>query len=123
MKNNKRELLLSALLTHPTVREAAQAVSIPETTVYNWLRKPDFAEEYRQRKRQTVAEASDYLASRINAAVGIINDLMLDKKISSRVRLDAARSIIQFGYEIVQQGEILERLEALEAANVDDSGQ
>ena len=123
MKNNKRETLLAALLVHPTVREAAQAASIPETTAYNWLRKPDFAEEYKQRKRQTVAEASDYLQSRINSAVQVINGLMTDRKVSARVRLDAARSIIELGYKIVEQAEIIARIEALEAANMGDTGQ
>jgi len=61
LKNSKRELLLSALLIIPTVREAAASVGIPETTAYNHLRDPVFAQEYKQRKRQAVSEASSYL--------------------------------------------------------------
>ena len=121
MNSSKRELLLSALIANPTIKAAAASVGIPETTAYNWLRKPDFAEVYRQRKRQAVSEASDYLQSRISAAVRVIDGLMNDQRVSPRTRLDAARSIIEFGYKIVEQTEILDRIAALEV-NMDDSG-
>ena len=121
MKNNKREMLLSALLTNPTVREAAEAAGIPETTAYNWLRREDFAEEYKQRKRQAVAEASDYLQSRMNAATQIITEIMNDADAPSQVRLNAAKAIVELGYKLVEQAEIIARIEALEA-QTGDSG-
>ena len=117
MKNSKRELLLSALLTSPTVRDAAATVGIPETTAYNWLRKPDFADEYKQRKRQAVAEASDYLQSRINAATQIIDEIMNDDETPPQVRLNAAKTILETGYKIIEQTEIIARIEELEASN------
>ena len=121
MKNSKRELLLSALLTNPTIKEAALSVGIPETTAYSWLRKPDFAEEYKKRKRQAVSEASDYLQSRISAATKIIDDIMSDTETPPQVRLNAAKAIIDTSYKIIEQAEIIARIEALEAVN-EDSG-
>ena len=121
MKNSKHELLLSALLTNPTVKEAAASVGIPETTAYNWLRRDDFADAYKQRKRQAVAEASDYLQSRISAATRIIDEIMKDAETSPQVRLNAAKAIIDTGYKVIEQAEIIARIEALEAA-ADDSG-
>ena len=121
MKNSKRELLLSALLTNPTIKQAAASVDVPESTAYNWLRDPEFSAEYKQRKRQAVEEASDFLQSRINEAAGVIAGLMNDTKVSPRTRLDAARSIIEFGYKIYEQAEVIARIEALEAT-LDDSG-
>jgi len=114
-------MLLSALLTNPTVREAAEAAGIPETTAYNWLRREDFAEEYKQRKRQAVAEASDYLQSRMNAATQIITEIMNDADAPSQVRLNAAKAIVELGYKLVEQAEIIARIEALEA-QTGDSG-
>ena len=101
LKNSKRELLLSALLTNPTVREAALSVGIPETTAYNWLRKPDFAKEYKDRKRQAVAEASDFLQSKIGEATQIMAEIMNDSATPPQVRLNAARSVVELGYKIV----------------------
>ena len=122
MKNSKRELLLSALLTHATVREAAASVNIPETTAYNHLRDPEFNAEYRQRKRQAVAEASDFLQSRLNEAAQVTRALMNDKKMSGRTRLDAARTLLEYGFRAFNDSEILARIEALER-NLDESGQ
>ena len=120
MKNSKRELLLAALLTNPTVKEAAASISMPETTAYNWLRKPDFSEEYRRRKRQAVSEASDYLQKKISEAAQVIITIMNNADAPSQTRLSAARSIIEFGYKIVEQDEIIARIEALEARSGDN---
>ena len=121
MKNSKRELLLSALLTNPTVKAAAASVGVPETTAYNWLRAPDFAEEYTKRKRQAVSEANDYLQSKINAATEIIIKIMCDTNAPAQTRLNAARTILDTAYKIFEQTEILSRIEALEAVT-DDNG-
>ena len=121
MKNSKRELLLAALLTNPTVKEAAASVNIPETTAYNWLRRPDFAEEYKQRKRRAVSEASDYLQAKINEATQIIVEIMGDADTPSQVRLNAAKAIIDTAYKVIEQAEIVARIEALEALK-DDNG-
>jgi hypothetical protein len=90
LKNSKRELLMAALLVNPTVREAAAAAGVPEATAYNMLREPVFADEYKQRKRQTVTEASDYIISKISAATRVIDEIMVDTGAPPQVRLNAA---------------------------------
>jgi len=122
VKNSKRELLLSALLTHATVREAAASVGIPETTAYNHLRDAEFSAEYRQRKREAVAEASAFLQFRLTEAAGVIQFLMNDTKQSGRTRLDAARTLLEFGFKAYTDDEILARIEVLEQS-MDESGQ
>ena len=114
MKNSKRELLLSALLTHATVREASASVGIPETTAYNHLRDVEFNAEYRQRKREAVAEASAFLQFRLTETADVIRTLMNDTKQSGRTRLDAARALLEFGYKTHTDDEILARIEQLE---------
>jgi transposase len=114
LKNNKRELLLSALLANPTIKAAAASVGIPETTAYNWLRKPDFSQEYKQRKRQAAAEASDYIQSKISAATQIIDKIMNDTDTPPQTRLNAAKTLLETAYKIVEQSAIIERIEALE---------
>lgn len=122
MKNSKREQLLAALLVSPTVKAAAASINMPETTAYSWLRKPDFNEEYKRRKRETVAEASSYITSRISAAAATIDEIMNDTETPSQVRLNAAKTIIDTAYKIIEQRDILDRLDALEAAANDGNG-
>ena len=123
MKSSKRELLLSALLTNPTVREAAASVDVPETTAYNWLRNPDFVREYQQRKREAISEASSFLQSRISEATGIVCSIMRNEKVSPRTRLEACRTIFEYAYKAVEQEQIIQRIEALESSAMGDSGQ
>jgi len=112
---------MSALLTHATVTEAAASVSIPITTAYNWLRDNEFSREYRERKRQAVAEASAFLQFRLTEAAGVIRALMNDTKVSPRTRLDAARALLEFGYKAYTDDEIIARIEQLEQS-MGDSG-
>ena len=116
MKNNKRELLLSALLTHPTIKAAAIFASVPEATAYRWLRDPEFCEEYERRKKQAVEEAAVFLQIRISAATQIIDDIMSDTDIAPQTRLAAAKIILEKGFEIAVEQSIINRIELLEAA-------
>jgi len=115
VKNAKRDLFLSALLVNPTVKDAAASVRIPITTAFNILREQDFADEYERRKRQAVAEASDYLRLRINAAARIIDEIMNDNDAPPQTRLNAAKTLIDTAYKIIEQADIVTRIEALEA--------
>jgi len=92
---------------------------VPETTAYNWLRDPEFSTEYKKRKRQTVAEASDFMQSKINAATKVIDELMTDTETPPQTRLSAAKTILETAYKIYEQTEIIERIEALEAVSGD----
>jgi transcription initiation factor TFIIIB Brf1 subunit/transcription initiation factor TFIIB len=106
---------MSALLLCPTVKSAVASAGIPEPTAYRYLRDPVFSKEYKHRKRQAVQEASDYLQSRISAATAIIDEIMSDSKTPAHVRLNAAKAIIETGYKMIEQGEILERIADIEA--------
>ena len=120
IKNSKRELLLAALLTSPTIRQAAASVNVPERTVYAWLSEPDFKADYEKQKRQAVTEAADYLKSRMNAAAQVVDSIMTDVTTPPNVRLNAASMIIKTGLRLVETGELIERLELLEAAIADN---
>jgi len=122
MKNSKREILLSALILHPTVREAAAAAGIPETTAYTWLRKPDFNAEYKRRKKQLVTEASDNIILKMNEATRVIKEIMRDTDAPPQTRLNAAKTVLEFAFKLIEQNEIMTRVEALEAAIMDGNG-
>lgn len=96
MKNAKPDLILNALLKFPTVRDAAESLSIPESTVYAWLRKPDFKERYNEAKRQMLSETTTFLQSKLTEATQVILDLMSGEDTPPAVRLNAARSVFEF---------------------------
>lgn len=116
MTNSKRELMLSALLANPTIRDASKACDVPERTLYTWLRRPDFKAEYDRRRGQLVQSAWNALHGRLSEAIDIVADMMRDTSTSPQIRLSAARAIIEYSLRSVEQLDILPRLEALEAA-------
>lgn len=114
---------MTALLSNPTIREASAAIAVPETTIYNWLRKPDFKKEYEDRRRQMVDDASNYLQVKLNEATTTILSIMDDKEAPSQTRLNAARTVFEYCHKFIEQREIIDRLDALEAHTDEDSGQ
>jgi hypothetical protein len=55
--SRKQDEAIAALLSAPTIKEAAAAVGVDEKTVRRWLGEPDFAAAFRDARRQIVEEA------------------------------------------------------------------
>ena len=53
----KEEQAIVALLTRPTVTEAAKACAVSEVTLWRWRQRPEFSERYRAARRQAKAGA------------------------------------------------------------------
>jgi hypothetical protein len=86
----KQESLIAALLTEPTFKVAAAKAAIHETTLYRWLKRPDFRTAYRQARRELVEAA----VGRIQAASGQAVETLLHvarhgKRESDRLRAAA----------------------------------
>lgn len=113
---------MSALLSNPTVREASEATGVPETTIYNWLRKPDFRQEYDSRRRQLVDSVSTHLQVRLTDAAGTVLEIMEDNKTPAQTRLNAARTVLEYCHKFTEQRDILDRLDVLEAATMEGTG-
>ena len=121
MKNSKRELILTALLSNPTVREASAAVGVPEQTIYSWLRKPEFKAEYEKRKRELMDDTRSYLQVRLQEANAVVFSIMHDSEAPSQTRLNAARTVFEYCAKLTEQADIISRLDALEAIANDDN--
>jgi hypothetical protein len=87
------EAAVAALLTHPTIREAAAAANIDERTLRNWLKDPDFVAAYSEARRELLEHAIGLLQGSIGAAVAKLKKLM--KSGNPAIELKAAMAIIQ----------------------------
>ena len=90
MKNSKREILLNALISCLTIREAAAASGIPESTVYAWLKKEDFKAELNRRRTEVMKDTKNYLQSRLRETTDVIFTIMNDTAVPPQTRLNAA---------------------------------
>ena len=108
------EKIMSALIATGSVRAAAKAACISETTIRARLNDPDFRKEYETAKGAILAEACDSLAARLTHAVEVLVDVLDNTENAATVRVSAADSLLRHGLRYIEMGNILLRLDALE---------
>jgi DNA-binding MurR/RpiR family transcriptional regulator len=114
--NAKHDAALSALLSSPTVREAAQKAKIGEATLWRYLREPGFREQYRDARRSLIEALQARLQARADGAAQALSDIAEDDTKPASARVAAARAIIESAIKLHEQTELEERLKAIEAA-------
>lgn len=58
----KQEVAIAALLTAPTIVDAAHAANISQSTLWGWLQQEDFQTAYWQARREVVSQVVAYLS-------------------------------------------------------------
>lgn len=115
--SRKEELAIVALLTRPTVAEAAQACGVSEVTLWRWMQQDAFREHYRQARRTALEGAIATLQQASGEAVATLRRNLTCGLASVEVR--AALGILEQaikGAELLDQAERIASLEAQVAA-------
>ena len=110
------EKIMAALIACGSVRAAAKAEGVSETTIRARLNDPDFRKEYETAKGAILTEACDSLAARLTHAVEVLVDVLDNTENAATVRVSAADSLLRHGLRYIEAANILTRLDALEAA-------
>jgi ATP-dependent helicase YprA (DUF1998 family) len=105
---------VSALLSEPSVRKAAEIAGVKERTVYNWLKTPAFADEYRAARRAATSQAIARIQTYSGHAAATLVMLMASGN-PAAVRLAAASKVLDLAIKSVEIDDLAARLEALEA--------
>ena len=121
-KDRKKELALSALLTEPTIQQAAKVAGISEATLWRWLKEHDFAEAYRELKREAVSQAVTRLQQISCQAVETLKKVMNNEESPASVRVSAAKTIIEMAVKAVELEDIEKRIEELEEIAAKNGG-
>jgi hypothetical protein len=115
----KRERLedraLVALLSEPTIAQAATKARVSESTLLRWLAEPSFKSRYRDARRQAVELAIAGLQQATSAAVEALGRNMRCGAPASEIA--AAKAVLDFAVKGVELVDLAERVEALEAAS------
>ena len=69
----KKEEAIAALLSQPTVEQAARAVNIGTRTLIRWLQVPEFKEAYLKARREAFGQATARLQQASGAAVALLS--------------------------------------------------
>lgn len=113
--SRKQEQAIAALLTAPSITEAAQQTGIGEQTLFRWLKDPAFAEAYRQARRQVVQQAITQLQAACGEAVENLRVIMGNPEAPASARVSAARTVLEMAVKAVELEDLEQRLSALEA--------
>ncbi len=109
----KQETFLTALLTAPTVAEAARIAKVNDTTARRWLSQPHIRAAWLDMRRQVVDQALMSVQSATRAAVATLLDC-LKPKYPAGVRVRAATAILETAIRTVEIGDLAARIEELE---------
>ena len=111
--SRKEEQAIIALLTRPTVAEAAQACGTSDVTLWRWMQRPKFADRYRAARRKALEGAIASLQHAAGEAATTLRTLL--KAESESVRLGAARAILDQATKGADLLDLEARIAALEA--------
>ena len=111
----QEEAALSALLSEPTIVDAALKVGVNESTLRRWLQEPEFKAKHRAARRSVVESAIGRLQTVATKAVDT-----LERNLSCgipAVEVGAAKSVLDQAIKAVELVDLAERVEALEQAS------
>src|ERR1700734_3032327 len=89
----KMELAIAALVTRPSIEDAARVAGVEEKTLRRWIREPEFNAEYLRARRQGVSQAIARMRQATGAAGTILLKLMTDPNVPAAVPLRAAECV------------------------------
>jgi hypothetical protein len=113
--SRKQAVLISALLTAPTLAAAAQTAGIGAVTAWRWLKEPTFQAAYREARRAVVQQALVQVQHATGEAVATLRSVMQDPEAPASARVSAAKTILETAVKGVELEDLEARIAALEA--------
>lgn len=100
------------IVSSPTYTEGCKKAKINKTTLYKWLKEPEFKAELDQQRDEIAAEAFGVLSQGLTKAVETLVGL-LDNK-DDRLKRLAAKDVIDFIIRYKENEDLDERLKEVE---------
>lgn len=107
----KQQKALAALLTYPTHEKAAEAAGITSRTLRQYLQDHEFQEAYVAAVRNMVDEATRQAQSSLSPALATLKEITEDTAQTATARIQAARSLLEYGLKLTEITDILRALE------------
>ena len=85
--SRKKNQAIAALLELPTIRAAAEAVGVGESTLYRWLGNDSFREAYAAARAEVVRHAVANLQRSTSEAVEALREVLNDSETPASARI------------------------------------
>lgn len=108
------EAALAALLTQPTQAQAAQKAGIGLTTLKRYLDEPEFQTAYQEAVTKLLEEASVQAKQGLSPALSCLREIVEDRKTAATARIQAARSLLEYGLRLTETVDVMKQLNELE---------
>jgi hypothetical protein len=115
------ERILAALIAAGSVRRAAQIADVSESTIRNRMADPAFRAKFDKLRGDILQEATAGLTAKLESATGTMAEIMEDKQNPASVRVSAADAVLRHSLRFVECADVLRRLDALEAAQENET--
>ena len=112
--SQKQVRAISALITAPTIADAAWQADVSTRTIDRWLTQRSFQAELRLARSRVFCHAFGHLQQVASRAVAALDRVMHDNNASPASRVSAARAALRFACHGIEIADFEERLAALE---------
>ena len=109
------EKLLQMLLIHGGVSGAAAACGISKAGIYKRLQDPDFRNQYDTMQGVLLATTAGIMTDAVGSAVQTLRSVLDDPEAAPGTKVAAADALLRHTCRYVEVGNVLRRIEALEA--------
>ncbi|MBQ8133129.1 MAG: hypothetical protein IJ192_01770 [Clostridia bacterium] len=119
--NISDEEVISALLTEPTIKRAADKCQLSQRQIHERMKNADFQKQYKAAKSQILETTTAALQSQISKSTETVIKIMNDPKNAPQIRLNAADMIFRHCMKLTETVDIIQRIEVLEAMQETDN--
>lgn len=110
----KQETFIMAMLSAPSIVEAARITGINEKTARRWLKLPEVRTAYQGAQREVYDASLTTLKLAVHDAVSVLTQTMKDELTPASTRVRAAQIVIEQAVELQKMSELEQKLVELE---------
>lgn len=110
----KQELALRAIISHPTLKEAALAAGVSDSTIWRYMQDEAFSKRLREARRDAVSHAVIRLQQASSDAVTVLHELMMKEDAPAVARITACRTVLDYSFRAAEMDELKVRVDELE---------
>lgn len=106
--------VICALLSQPTIKEAAKALNMSFTTIDRIMAEPEFIEMYHEVQANLLSHTTGRLVANLSKATSILIEIIENHKYPVKIRLDGCKILFEYACKYTEISNILPRLKKLE---------
>ncbi len=110
---------MGAVLSAPTLREAAHLAGVSEASAWRYLQSPAVRQELAERQDGILGHVARRLASEMGKALDVLSEVMQDEAANPGPRVSAAKAVLESGLRLAELVSLSERVAELERRQAD----